>query len=109
MGKLKQIIASLCIMAGLQACTGAEPGVLLAASSLAIIITEDKLPTDLIGDAATGEDCNAIRRLEDKGPLCRPHITPEIIDRPIYCYRTLGAVECFSKRDPYDSSAQIIE
>ncbi len=87
----------------------AESGVGFAASTIAVIINEDKLPSDFIGDAVSGEDCNSIRRMEDGGPLCRKLITPEFIDRPVYCYRTLGAVECFDKRDPYGTGAQMIE
>ena len=87
----------------------AQSGGAALASTIAVIINEDKLPSDFIGDAVSGEDCNSIRRMEDGGPLCRKLITPEFIDRPVYCYRTLGAVECFDKRDPYGTGAQMIE
>jgi len=48
----------------------------------------------------TGLDCSYIRHLDDKGPLCRKE-TRDVIERPLYCYRTLAAIECYEKRDPY--------
>jgi hypothetical protein len=64
------------------------------------IVLEDKLPTDYVAEAVTGMDCNYIRHIEDKGPLCRPE-RREVIEQPLYCYRTLAAVECYEERDPY--------
>lgn len=108
----KSLIKAGCILWigwALSSCTGVETGAALVATSIAIIITEGKLPTDLVADEITGEDCNAIRRFKDKGDLCRPRIKPEFIDKPVYCYRTLGAVECYDRRDPYKVGAQMIE
>jgi len=79
---------------------GVGTGALLAAGSTTTTVLEDKLPTDLLADAVTGQDCSYIRKLEDKGALCRPH-RREVIERPLYCYRTLGQIECFEERDPY--------
>jgi hypothetical protein len=72
----------------------------LAAVSTAIIINEDKTPSDIIASAVTGEDCNTIRKSRDKGPLCRAP-REEIIEPPLFCYRTLGDINCFAEPDPY--------
>ncbi|MEQ8604569.1 MAG: hypothetical protein RIB45_14740 [Marivibrio sp.] len=79
---------------------GVGTGALLAAGATTTTVLEDKLPSDFIAEAVTGQDCSYIRQLEDKGPLCRPE-RREVIERPLYCYRTLGQIECFEERDPY--------
>lgn len=73
-------------------------GIFLA--STAVVINEDKTPTDLIASAMTGMDCDTIRKSRDKGPLCRPE-EEAVIERPIFCYRTLGTINCFDRPDPY--------
>ena len=84
---------------------GAEPGFIALAGATSTIINTDKLPTDFIGDAVTGLDCNTIRQTRDKGPLCR---APEqrVIERPVYCYRTLGDMNCYEQPDPFGDGAQ---
>ena len=93
---------------GLSACSGIEPLAAVGISSVAVIITEDKLPTDLIADAVTNQDCNSIRKMEDKGPLCRDKAEETYIETPVFCYRTLGTIECYDKRDPNNVGAQHI-
>lgn len=85
----------------LSACTGGSitSGGLLAATA-AVIINEDKTPADLLASAITGLDCDTIRKSRDRGPLCRPP-RQDIIEPPLYCYRTLGTVNCFERPNPY--------
>ncbi|WP_421877563.1 hypothetical protein [Pacificispira sp.] len=87
----------------LSACGGGSelitPATAIMASG-AVIIAEDKTPTDLIASAVTGLDCDTIRKSRDKGPLCRPE-KEEVIEAPLYCYRTLGTVNCFERPNPY--------
>lgn len=96
--------AALAILA-LTACSGAEPGFIALAAATSTVVNSDKLPTDFIADAVTGLDCNSIRQSEDKGPLCR---APEqrVIERPVYCYRTLGNINCYDHPDPYRDGAE---
>lgn len=75
-------------------------GTAIFAATTATIINEDKTPADLIATAVTGLDCDTIRKTRDKGPLCRPP-REEVIERPTYCYRTLGTVNCFDTPNPY--------
>ena len=97
-----------CLTAGLLAASlalggcigGVGTGALLAAGATTTTVMEDKLPSDFIAEAVTGQDCSYIRHVKDKGPLCRPE-RREVIERPLYCYRTLGQIECFEERDPY--------
>ena len=96
--------------ASLAGCAASSLGFGLLAASTSVVVMEDKLPTDLLAEYATGKDCNAIRRMEDKGPLCRsPARIVEYIEPLIYCYRTLGAVECYDRPDPYNTGASTIE
>lgn len=91
----------------LSGCGGSElvtPATLLMASG-AVIINEDKTPTDLIASAVTGLDCDTIRKSRDKGPLCRPE-QAEVIEKPVFCYRTLGTINCFAEPDPYGYDQQ---
>ena len=53
-----------------------------------------KLPTDHIADSVTGLDCDYMRSLKDGGFLCRPKNT-QIVEAPVYCYKTLGRVDCY--------------
>jgi hypothetical protein len=75
----------------------ATPGTLIASSlmaSQASLAFTKKLPTDHIGDSVTGLDCNYNRSLKDGGFLCRPE-GAQIVEAPLYCYRTLGRVDCY--------------
>lgn len=96
-----------CVLAvvALAGCGGAEPGFLALSAATSTVINSDKLPTDFIADAVTGLDCNSIRQSMDKGPLCR---APEqrVIERPVYCYRTLGTINCYDQPDPYRDGAE---
>ncbi|MDF1749853.1 MAG: hypothetical protein P1V34_13360 [Alphaproteobacteria bacterium] len=79
----------------------------VAAVTTAVIINEDKTPSDLLASAITGQDCDTIRKNRDKGPLCRAP-REEVIEAPVFCYRTLGNVNCFSEPDPYGYDQQEI-
>jgi hypothetical protein len=92
------IVSALALPLG--GCFGASIPIVAAAGATSTIVLEDKLPTDYVAEAVTGMDCNYIRHIEDKGPLCRPE-RREVIEQPLYCYRTLAAVECYEERDPY--------
>ena len=93
----------------LSACSGGiGETAALAVGTTAVIVNNDKLPTDYIAEAVTGLDCNSIRKSVDKGPLCRHH-KEEIVERPIYCYRSLGTVTCYDQKDPYGTGQQEVK
>lgn len=94
--KASTIVLSL----GLGACTGVEPAVMFLATTTGVVM-DDKLPTDYIVEAYTGEDCSYIRQLEDGGPLCRSADYGKVVEQPLYCYSTLGNVQCYTKPDPF--------
>lgn len=80
-----------------------------AAGATTAFVHEDKLPTDYIAEAVTGEDCSYVRRLEDGGPLCRSHDYGQVIEKPVYCYRSLGNVTCYERPNPYGDGAQPVQ
>lgn len=97
---------SLALMLG--ACTGVEPAVMFLAATSSITMN-DKLPTDYIAEGMTGKDCSYIQAQEDGGPLCRSADYGKVIEKPIYCYRTLGAVECYNEPDPYKAGQLVVQ
>ncbi|WP_420549985.1 hypothetical protein [Curvivirga sp.] len=94
--KASTVILSL----GLSACTGVEPAMVFLATTSGVVM-DDKLPTDYIAEAYTGEDCSYIRQLDDGGPLCRSADYGKVVEQPLYCYNTLGTVNCYTRPDPY--------
>jgi hypothetical protein len=105
------VVAGFLLLAGCDTAAsgvaGVSTGAALGIASTAFIINEDKLPTDLIAEAVTGLDCNTIRKQKDKGPLCRP-ARQEVIEAPVYCYKTLGRIDCFDRPNPYGYQQQTI-
>ena len=78
----------------LTATTGGVLGTALLGSQASLAFTK-KLPTDHLGDSVSGLDCNYVRSLKDDGYFCRPP-AEQIVERPKYCYTTLGEVECYA-------------
>jgi len=77
---------------------GCDP-VLATAAGMTTLPATKKLPPDHLASWATGRDCSIIH-FEKDGEYCRE---PEkAIDRSdTVCVRTLGAVECHPRADPY--------
>lgn len=77
-------------------------------AGLANFVHTDKLPTDYIAERASGKQCNLLQAIEDGGPMCRDSFTRQVIEKPIYCYRTLGQPTCYATPDPYGTGAERI-
>ena len=45
--------------------------------------------------------------INDQGPLCRRE-NPIVIERPLYCYRTLADIDCYVEPDPFNDGADIV-
>ncbi len=98
------ILASILFL--LTAC-GTE-SVYVIGAGLANFVHTDKLPTDYIAERASGKECNLLKSIEDGGPMCRDSFKREVIEKPIYCYRTLGQPTCYATPDPYGTGAERI-
>jgi hypothetical protein len=89
------VILSIALVA---AC-GSTSTVTVGAAMLANFIYTDKLPTDYLAEFASGQECNFLKAQKDGGPLCRDSFERVVYEPPLYCYRTLGEITCYDKRD----------
>jgi len=55
----------------------------------------------IIWELASGQECSFLKSQKDGGPFCRDSFERVVYEAPIYCYRTLGEIACYDKRDPY--------
>ncbi len=102
-------IAPLAAMGFLVSSCGGPESVFALGAGLANFVHTDKLPTDYVAEYASGKQCNLLKSLDDGGPLCRDSFERQIIEKPIYCYRTIGQPTCYSTPDPYGSGARQIQ
>jgi hypothetical protein len=99
-----QIFAVLLLL--LASC-GTQSAYLLGAG-LANFVYSDQVPSDYVAEFASGKQCSLLKAIQDGGPLCRETAT-DIVEKPIYCYRTLGQPTCYSTPDPYGTGARKIQ
>lgn len=91
-----------CLALGIGGCVATEPLFIAStAVSAATLTATKKTVTDHIVSAATGRDCSFVSWSET-GEYCPEQI---VVDRSdVYCYRTLGGVDCHNLPDPYKNS-----
>ena len=98
---------TLAVILLLLAACGTE-SVFVLGAGLASFVYTDKLPTDYIAEQASGKECNLLKAINDGGPMCRDSFERQVVEKPIYCYRTLGQPTCYATPDPYGTGAQRI-
>lgn len=98
--------ACLALPLALGACGAETAAVYGAAAATATIVETDKTPPDIIASIATGLDCDTLRAKRDDGAWCRQPDAGVVIEPPLYCYRSLGAVTCYDRPDPYGTGAR---
>ena len=64
------------------------------------------MPYDHLATWATGRDCSVLH-YEQEGTYCKDAPT-EIDRRSLYCFKTIGSVECHQRPDPYYSGEQTL-
>ncbi|MDA0702840.1 MAG: hypothetical protein O3A96_06315 [Proteobacteria bacterium] len=92
------LLALNACMAGSVAVTGAE---------MASNITTDKTLVDHATSFVTGMDCSSIHSANGYS-YCND-IEDEEAATPSYCYRSLGAITCYDRPDPYGDNAVAVE
>lgn len=98
---LRVALLSMVSAGMLAGCAGPEVAVVSAAAGLATFTSTKKTMTDHVVSAATGRDCSLISWTET-GVYCPEQV---VVDRSnLYCYRTLGGVDCHNLPDPYKNS-----
>lgn len=98
-GRRRAGIALSLIAASVAAC-GSPSTVYVGSAMLANFVYTDKLPTDYLAEFASGQECSFLKSQKDGGPLCRDSFERVVYEPPLYCYRTLGEIACYDKRDP---------
>ena len=111
--KLSTAFSMPLLVLGLSAC---DPGsqAMLAGASLVTFVHTDKTLGDHFSTWAFDKDCSTLR-LANGEDYCKEHLTEEQIKAAeaeaaaqranTYCYRTLGAINCFRQPDTGASSA----
>lgn len=98
---LRIALLSLASAGMLAGCAGPEMAVASATVGLATFTSTKKTLPDHIVSATTGRDCSIISWTET-GVYCPEQV---VVDRSnLYCYRTLGGVDCHNLPDPYKNS-----
>ncbi|CAK0758603.1 exported hypothetical protein [Azospirillaceae bacterium] len=91
---------ALAASGALSGCFWETVGAGAGAVTLGSLSATKKLPTDHLLSMATGRECSIVT-FEQTGHYCPPNIT---VDRSgVYCYRTLGEVDCHQLPDPYQN------
>ena len=94
------ILCAAALLAGtaLQACTGSELA-LMGADAASQLTSGRTLAGNLI-HVVTGKDCVPVNVLAGR-PMCTEEKeTAAAEPEPVYCYRTLGQVDCHAEPDP---------
>lgn len=100
-GRMRLLAAAIPAAAALAGCAGPEATAVGAAVSVVSLNVTKKTVTDHIASAVTGRDCSIIT-LNETGEYCPEQV---VVDRSnLYCYRTLGGVDCHTLPDPYKNS-----
>ena len=99
-------ILTILLALPLLSCDPATATAVLVGSSAASLAHTNKTVPDHIASWATGEDCSLIRYTEGDGPYCQAEgdLLQSEGEGGFTCYRTLGAIDCYSEPDPAASA-----
>lgn len=111
--KLASALTVPLLVGGLAACDPTSQA-MLAGASLVSVVNTDKTLSDHFATWAFDKDCSTLRWTNGED-YCEPHVTEEerkaaeaeaaAKQAHTYCYRTLGAINCFRQPDTMASSA----
>jgi hypothetical protein len=104
---MRQYLLTLVMLLGLTAC-GPEAMLVSGVATLASYNMNGKSPMDNAMSYAAGRDCNTLKLGENEGAYCVPHaLKPDMLaaaDAPrVYCFKTMGEVECHCSADPFQN------
>ncbi|MBM3565110.1 MAG: hypothetical protein FJX42_03235 [Alphaproteobacteria bacterium] len=101
---LRFFAAALCpalfALAALSGCS-AVPG-FAQVEGVSTVVTEKPL-SDHIVSFFSGKNCSVIRR--EKGQTYCEEDELKTTQAKVYCYKTLGAVNCYDRPDPFDGQS----
>ena len=103
---IRRFLAVLLLLP-LLACDPATATLVVVGTSATTLAHTDKTLPDHVATWVTGEDCSILRSTQEKGPYCLSEEEIEARNDPgpqVVCYRTLGAIDCYSEPDPEASA-----
>jgi hypothetical protein len=95
-------IAALVMLAAISGCSMVPT--FAAAEGVSTVLTK-KTITDHIVSLASGKNCSTVRVSRGQSYCVEDEINPPT---NVYCYRTLGSVSCYNKRNPYNSGQKAL-
>ncbi|MBT5414694.1 MAG: hypothetical protein HOH66_02625 [Rhodospirillaceae bacterium] len=104
-GKYRTFSFVAAALFALQGCVAGS--VALTGAEMASNITSDKTLVDHAASLVTGMDCSSIHSANGYS-YCNDS-DEENAAAPTYCYRSLGAVTCYDRPDPYGDNATAVE
>lgn len=97
------------LLLALGGCNPYQTALIAGVNAISYLET-DKTVEDHVLSKMTHEDCSTERIFKD-GHMCRDTDTGTTVAQaqPVYCYRTLGAITCYDKPDPYESGSNLVQ
>jgi hypothetical protein len=97
---MRPIFAAVLVVTLGQAASGCSGSglALMGADAVAHVASGRSISGNVI-HAFTGKDCVPINVLAGK-PMCPEEDEPKKEETPVYCYRTLGQIDCHTEPDP---------
>ncbi|GLQ05456.1 hypothetical protein [Sneathiella chinensis] len=72
-------------------------GVTSGCTTAAVAVIDEKV------SQVMEEDCSTVNVMLGES-YCRPRLK-ELVQEQVYCYRTLGGVDCYARENPYQTNA----
>lgn len=105
-GRAKALLVVLPLSLLLPACTPEDGALLVVGSAISMMGTGKTIPDHVVSQVLN-KDCAAQRVTDGFDKICLDENPPTTVAQaaPSYCYRTLGNITCYDKRDPYAARA----
>ena len=104
---LAAITVAGALLLSLANCAGLAAPIVAAGMETASYVNTEKFALDHVLSIVSGKECSA-GNVPDGESYCLDD--PVQAAAPVhYCYRTLGAITCYTEPDPYGDGAQLVE
>ena len=99
-----KIAAAFAVMAWLTGCAGLPLAGVVGGAEVASVVNTDKTLTDHVASNLTGHDCSTVK-VKSRGKYCIDQNSIPAPQPAVYCYRSLGDINCYENPDPYANGA----
>lgn len=100
------IALAVAALVGLNGCIAGSA--VMTGAEMASVVNTDKTLVDHAASWITGKDCSSIHSANGYSYCDEPYVD-ESAAVPRYCYRSLGAITCYDRPDPYGTHAARVE